>query len=267
MTVDDDQDKESPLVGRWTYRSFMANPDISVDFAELEFGRGILLIDHLSPGLMVGRLEFGDENYSFRLNGEASLGDPPTFDFHGVNDAHGGQGEVYQYFACLMPLWPHDRRKRPTLVGTVIRAAPAGGDRPPSGLAANFIAIKQDVPPKDAPGSGSTGETSTPGTSTPGTSTPEQPGGGASGDPSTGTTSPTTPGTSAPDPSTTGPPTPGPSTPGPSTPEPSPTPTPDPPPTEPPPGPAHPTPGSTSHASDEYYTDPPHDRRPPSGGR
>lgn len=255
MSVGDDQDKESPLVGRWTYRSFMANPDISVDFAELEFGRGILLIDHLSPGLMVGRLEFGDENYSFRLSGEVSPGDPPTFDFRGVNDAHGGQGEVYQYFACLMPLWSHDRRKRPTLVGTVIRAAPAGGDGRPSGLASNFIAIKQDVPPKDAPGSGSTGETSTPETSTPETSTPGQPGGGASGDPSTGTTGPTTPETSAPDPST----------PVPSTPEPPPTPTPEPEPT--PPGPAHPTPGSPTHASDEYYTDPPHDRRPPSGGR
>ena len=35
------------LVGTWTYRSFLSNPDIDADFDSLEFGRGLSLI-HIS---------------------------------------------------------------------------------------------------------------------------------------------------------------------------------------------------------------------------
>jgi len=33
------------LVGTWTYRSFLNNPDLSADFNSLEFGRGNIRID------------------------------------------------------------------------------------------------------------------------------------------------------------------------------------------------------------------------------
>lgn len=33
------------LVGAWTYRSFLINPDLSVDFDKLEFGRHNIRID------------------------------------------------------------------------------------------------------------------------------------------------------------------------------------------------------------------------------
>ncbi|SER15054.1 hypothetical protein SAMN05421690_101015 [Nitrosomonas sp. Nm51] len=37
------------LVGIWTYRSFLGNPDVDADFDSLEFGRGNIRID---PGPM-----------------------------------------------------------------------------------------------------------------------------------------------------------------------------------------------------------------------
>lgn len=198
----------------------MANPDIDKDFGDLEFGRGEMLVEHIGLGLFVGRLIFG-ETYQFRLDGVANPGDPPTFTFRGVGDAEESQGQVYEYFGCLMPLWPHDRKQRPTIVGTVIRAAPSGDDKAPKGLAANFIALKRDVLPAPSP--------------TPEPAKPEPTAPGPSG-PDASTPAPTDP--APPDPT---PPAPEPSTPeppGPSTPEP---PKPD------PPGPSTPGPSGTGH--------------------
>ena len=35
----------SILLGTWTYRSFLSNPDLNADFDALEFGRGNIRID------------------------------------------------------------------------------------------------------------------------------------------------------------------------------------------------------------------------------
>ena len=131
------------LVGRWTYRSFLSNPDIEVEFGDLEFGRGELLVEYICWGKFIGRLVFGDD-YQFRLTGTVTPGDPPIISFDGFGDAINSSGQHYQYFGAVMPLWPHDPRKRPTIIGTVIRAAPkeSSGDR--AGSASAFIAIKQD---------------------------------------------------------------------------------------------------------------------------
>jgi hypothetical protein len=175
--------KDSPLVGRWTYRSFMANPDISVNFEELEFGRGELLVEYISAGVFVGRLILAEE-FSFRLSGVVGPGDPPTISFKGVGDGADSNGQLYEYFGCLMPLWPHDRKQRPTIVGTVIRATPPGPDKAPPGLASNFIALKRDALSTATPA------TPTPATPTPATPTTPTP---------TPTPKPATTGTSRPD--------------------------------------------------------------------
>jgi len=129
----------------------MSNPDIDVKFDDLEFGRGELVVEYICLGKFIGRLVFGDD-YEFRLTGTVNPGDPPIISFDGFGDATKSNGHHYQYFGGLMPLWPHDPRKRPTIVGSVIRAAPneSSGDRPSSASA--FIAIKQDdLPdPEDA---------------------------------------------------------------------------------------------------------------------
>jgi hypothetical protein len=135
---------QGPLLGRWTYRSFMNNPGIDVDFGELEFGRGEMIVDYVCPGIFVGRLVFA-EDYQFRLRGVATSGDPPTIRFRGIGDADASKDQIYDYFGCLMPLWPHPVRKRLTIVGSLVRAVAHDGDSAPAGQAATFIAIKRDV--------------------------------------------------------------------------------------------------------------------------
>jgi len=135
---------QGPLLGRWTYRSFVNNPNMEVDFGELEFGRGELLVEYVCPGTFIGRLVF-DETYQFRLQGVATPGDPPTIRFRGIGDAEGSTDQIYDYFGCLMPLWPHKVRKRLTIVGSVVRAVAHNGDGAPAGQVASFIAVKHDV--------------------------------------------------------------------------------------------------------------------------
>ncbi len=131
-----------PLIGRWTYRSFWNNPDISVEFGNLEFGRGELLVEYLAPGLFIGRLIFGD-TYQFRLQGATLGGDVPSFRFQGVGDAPDSEGHVYDYFACLMPMWPHGVDQRLAMAGSVIRSVAHSDGQAPAGLVSSFIAVKR----------------------------------------------------------------------------------------------------------------------------
>jgi len=146
----EDSTPKQALLGRWTYRSLMSNPDIDVEFGDLEFGRGELIVEYVCWGKLIGRLIFGDD-YQFRLVGTVNPGDPPTVSFDGYGDATASNGHHYQYFGCVMPLWPHDPRKRPTIVGSVIRAAPKSGSKERAGGASAFIAVKHnDLPEPDA---------------------------------------------------------------------------------------------------------------------
>ena len=131
-----------PLIGRWTYRSFISNPDIAVDFGAIEFGRGELLVEYSAPGLFIGRLTFSDD-YQFRLQGTAFPSDPPTVRFQGVGDAEKSLNQVYDYFGSLMPCWPHGHDQRPTIVGSVIRSTAHNGDEAPAGVVSAFIALKR----------------------------------------------------------------------------------------------------------------------------
>jgi len=135
---------QGPLIGRWTYRSFVGNPDIDADFGSLEFGRGELVVEYLCPGTFIGRLIF-DDNYQFRLQGVATPGDPPTIRFRGIGDAADSEGQIYDYFGCLMPLWSYPTRKRLVIVGSTVRAVAHNGEAAFAGQAASFIAIKRDV--------------------------------------------------------------------------------------------------------------------------
>lgn len=135
---------QGPLIGRWTYRSFVGNPDIDADFGTLEFGRGELVVEYVCPGTFIGRLIF-DDAYQFRLQGVATPGDPPTIRFRGVGDADDSKGQIYDYFGCLMPLWSYPTRKRLVIVGSTVRAVAHNGEAAFAGQAASFIAIKRDV--------------------------------------------------------------------------------------------------------------------------
>ena len=64
------------VLGSWTYRSFINEPDISKDFNALEFGRGELIIEEFAPEVFSGRLSC-------------------TVRFRGVGDTKDSYGQVY----------------------------------------------------------------------------------------------------------------------------------------------------------------------------
>ena len=60
----------SSLVGLWTYRSFLADPDLATAFNDLEFGRGNIKVDEAPFGIFRGRIY--DTGWALDLNGSSS---------------------------------------------------------------------------------------------------------------------------------------------------------------------------------------------------
>jgi hypothetical protein len=51
----------TPLAGRWTYRSFINDPDPAKPFSDLQFAVADLSIEEADFGVLAGRLSFGDD--------------------------------------------------------------------------------------------------------------------------------------------------------------------------------------------------------------
>ena len=62
------------LLGTWTYRSFLSNPDLKADFDSLEFGRGIIEIIPAEMQTVNGR--FYGPGWQLDLTGSINYGDP-----------------------------------------------------------------------------------------------------------------------------------------------------------------------------------------------
>jgi len=132
-----------PVLGSWTYRSFINEPDVSKDFNALEFGRGELIIEQLAPGVFSGRLSFGD-TYQFRLTGWADFSTPTcTVRFEGVGDMKDSFGQVYDYVGFFTPMWSNGIGQRPTIVGSVVRTVPHSEGRARAGDVTSWIAVKR----------------------------------------------------------------------------------------------------------------------------
>jgi len=131
-----------PLIGRWTYRSLINDPDISKDFNSLEFGRGELLVEYVLPGLFIGRLVFSD-TYQFRLQGALIPGFPAILRFQGVGDAPDSQDQVYDYLGFLVPPWPQGVDQRPAIVGSTIRTVAHDEGKARAGVVTTFVALKR----------------------------------------------------------------------------------------------------------------------------
>jgi hypothetical protein len=132
-----------PVLGSWTYRSFINNPDISKDFTALEFGRGELTIEQLGPGIFTGRLSFGD-TYQFRLSGWSSFEFPCSVRFQGVGDTKDSYGQVYDYVGFFTPMWSNGIEQRPALLGSVVRTVPHSDGRAKAGYVSSWIAVKSN---------------------------------------------------------------------------------------------------------------------------
>ena len=67
------------LVGTWTYRSFLNDPDLSTKFNDLEFGRANISIEAAAMNEFKGRIY--DVGWELDLKGSINYGNPFTVRF------------------------------------------------------------------------------------------------------------------------------------------------------------------------------------------
>jgi len=134
---------DNPFVGSWTYRSLLNNPDISVDFDKLEFGRGTIEIIEDAMQFLSGTI--GGPGWSLTLKGSREYGTPMRARFQSMGIV-GGEQWIYDYEGCLVTHWPNGSQQRPAITGSVIRTIPHSGGEPdviaPAGVVASFYAVK-----------------------------------------------------------------------------------------------------------------------------
>jgi hypothetical protein len=131
------------LVGKWTYRSFLNNADLSTQFNDLEFGRGTITILEAPMGVFQGTI--GGPGWSLDLNGSINYGDPYSVRFQGKG-VIGGEEWIYDYTGYVVKPWPNGVNQVPAIVGSVIRTIPhssGAGGTSPAGVVCSFIAVWQ----------------------------------------------------------------------------------------------------------------------------
>lgn len=132
-----------PGTGTWTYRSLLNNPDLSVDFNSLEFGRGNLKIDIAESGTLTGKIY--DTGWELDLKGSFQYGNPATLWFQGTGIVSGSLW-IYDYLCYLVPQIPDGVNQVPAMTGSVTRAIPhpdGQGGTSPAGVVASFYAVLQ----------------------------------------------------------------------------------------------------------------------------
>jgi hypothetical protein len=131
------------LTGRWTYRSFLGNPDLAADFNSLEFGRGTITIEDAPMGVFKGTI--GDTGWSLALNGSINYGDPYCVRFQGKGLVSGEEW-VYDYLGYSIKPWPNGVDQVPAMVGSIVRTVPhsdGSGGVSPAGVVCLWIAVWQ----------------------------------------------------------------------------------------------------------------------------
>jgi len=134
------------LVGAWTYRSFLNDPDLSTQFNDLEFGRGTIQINPAPINEFRGTI--GGPGWQLQLKGSINYGNPFTVRFQGTGVV-GGEEWVYDYIGYVVLPWPNGINQRPAMVGSIVRTIPhssGSGGTSPAGVVCSWIAIKQNDP-------------------------------------------------------------------------------------------------------------------------
>jgi len=136
---------DNPFVGTWTYRSLVNNPDVTVAFNTLQFGRGTIVIEEAPMQILRGTI--GGPGWSLTLQGWRSYGNPMHARFQGKGIIEKEEW-VYDYNGYLVPQWANGVDQRPAIVGSVIRTVPHAGAQPgsiaPAGVVASFYAVRND---------------------------------------------------------------------------------------------------------------------------
>jgi hypothetical protein len=132
------------LVGTWTYRSFLNDPDLSADFDSLEFGRGNIAIETAPMNEFKGRIY--DTGWALELKGSITYGNPFTVRFQGTGVV-GGEEWKYDYEGYVIRPWPNGIDQRMAMVGSIVRTIPhssGSGGTAPAGVVCSWIAVRQD---------------------------------------------------------------------------------------------------------------------------
>ena len=140
------ESNNSVLVGTWTYRSFLNDPDYATPFNDLEFGRANIRIDPAPMNEFKG-LIYGP-GWQLTLKGSLNYGNPFTVRFQGTGLV-GGEEWIYDYIGYVTLPWPNGVNQRPTIVGSIVRTIPHAsgtGGTAPAGVVCSWIAVKQDDP-------------------------------------------------------------------------------------------------------------------------
>lgn len=138
------QDLTNVLVGNWTYRSFLSDPNLAATFDSLQFGLGTIRIDPSPMNEFTG-LIYGD-GWSLNLKGSTNWGNPFEVRFQGTGVV-GGEQWVYDYVGYVVRPWPNGVNQRPSIVGSIVRTVPhssGSGGVSPAGVVCSWIAVMQD---------------------------------------------------------------------------------------------------------------------------
>lgn len=139
--------KDSPLAGKWTYRSFRNNPEPvagDVDkLAKLLFAEAIFTFQTPSDTTLTGAIDWNGGGLDLQGTIRPATGDAPiTVEIVGSGRPNTSTANwQYDYHGYLAHQWPHGIDQVPALVGTVTRVKPHG--TAPAGYVASFIAVKQ----------------------------------------------------------------------------------------------------------------------------
>ncbi len=131
---------DNPFVGKWTYRSLLNDPDVKTPFNDLEFGRGILVIEEAAFEELRGTI--GGPGWSLALHGSRGYGSPMSVCFQGKGTVDGEEW-IYDYIGWLVPTWPNStsKQQRAAIAGSVVRTVRHG--TAPAGAVASFYAVRE----------------------------------------------------------------------------------------------------------------------------
>jgi hypothetical protein len=139
---------ENPVLGKWTYRSFINDPDPNTDFNKLRFAVAELSFEEAEFGKIAGSLNFGND--SLKLTGTITFGNPFTVRFQGVGSSAGtienGQPWVYDYLGFVAPAWPNGINQTSAIVGTVVRTVTHSNGQAKAGFVASWIGVQSALP-------------------------------------------------------------------------------------------------------------------------
>ena len=141
----------SVLAGKWTYRSFINNPQPVTDdpktaadkLLALLFAEAVFTFEIPTDTTLTGRIDWPggglDLKGTIRQN---TSDDGPVVEIVGTGRPGTDTATwEYDYRGQLSYRWPNGVNQTPAIVGSVIRAKPHDGA--PAGLVASFIAVKQ----------------------------------------------------------------------------------------------------------------------------